>query len=199
LHTEPLYDDASLISGLAGRKREAFEAIYKKYFTSLFYFAKRYVKDEDAAEDIVTEAFMKLWDRPESFEDLKKLQNFLFLITRNACINHLPIEHRKSEREIKYTVLATSDPEQEELTALIYQHICTEVEKMPGQLRQIFKLSYVEGLSNEEIAEKLGIIYSTVSNHKNRLLNLLRDKFKGREIFTLMAFWQALALFSNRP
>jgi RNA polymerase sigma-70 factor (ECF subfamily) len=196
------YDDAALIQQLSQCNRSAFETIYKKYFTAVFFMANRYVADVHAAEDIAMESFMKVWDKRKDFEDMEKLYHFLSLATRNSCLNFIRGKKRKLQRELNYSLENTppeANKERDEIIALVYRHICEEVEKMPKQLKEIFRLAYSEGLSNEEIAHRMQISSSTVSNHKNRLLNLLRERFSRQDFFTTFILLQALSLFAKTP
>ena len=162
--------------------------------------AKGYVTDGQAAEDITSESFMKVWDKRKDFADMEKLYHFLSVSTRNSCLNFIRGQKRKLQREINYSLEnepSEADKVRDEIIALVYRHICEEVEKMPRQLKEIFRLAYVEGLSNEEIADRMQISPSTMSNHKNRLHNLLRDKFSGQDFFSAFVLFQALALFAS--
>ena len=156
----------------------------------MFYFAKRFVTDGPTAEDITSETFIKLWNRHGDFENIYKLQSFLYTATRNACINTLRSEKRQSEKEKQLLYLIEQDSEealaQQQLTAKIYQYIYEEIEKLPPQEQKIFKLAYIDGLSNEEIALQLGINNQSVRNSKTRALKTMRLMLADKDIYKLL-------------
>ncbi len=172
------YNESELIRELADGNPLAFKVIFDRYFISGFYFAKHFVTHTQAAEDITTETFLKCWEKCSDFENIHKLQSFLHINTRNACINALHSEKRQTESEKQLSYLLThtgkEGMKQQELTARIYQYVYEEIEKLPAQEKNIFKLAYIDGLSNEEIARQLGINNQSVRNYKTRPLKTMR-------------------------
>ena len=184
-----------LIHQLTKGDNAAFETIYNHYFNSVFYFAMRFVTNAQEAEDITTETFLKCWQKRTDFENIHKLQSFLYTTTRNACINALRSEKRQSEREKQLSYLLSREDEegikQQQLTAQIYQYIYEEIEKLPPQEKNIFKMAYIDGLSNEEIARQLNINNQSVRNYKTRALKSLRITLTGKNIYPLLIVWLA--------
>jgi len=182
-----------LIRPLAEGSNRAFETIYNHYFNSIFYLAMRFVTDAQEAEDITTETFLKCWQKRTDFENIYKLQSFLYTATRNACVNAFRLEKLQSEREKQLSYLLSREDEegvkQQQLTAQIYQYIYEEIEKLPPQEKNIFKLAYIDGLSNEEIAVHLGINNQSVRNYKARSLKTLRINLTGKDIYAVLLAW----------
>jgi RNA polymerase sigma-70 factor (ECF subfamily) len=185
-----IQQEKELLSQLAEGSKPAFENIYNHYFSPVFYFARRYLPDTQAAEDITSETFLKCWEKRGDFENLRKLQSFLYTTTRNACINSLRSEKRQADREkqLDYLLSQTSEEGQEgrDLTARIYQYIYEEIEKLPAQEKTIFKMAYIDGLSNEEIAEKMGINNQSVRNYKSRALKTMRLALADKDIYKML-------------
>jgi len=182
----PQYDEIALLHQIAGNSKKAFETIYDQHYTSVFYFSKGFVTDIQVAEDITTEIFMKLWEKLKDFGSLQAIKSFLYISTKNACLNHLRNNERQSRHLKQLSYLSTKEVEdsmiQHKVTATIYQHIYDEIEKLPQQLKMVFKMAYLEGLSNEQIANELSINNQSVRNHKSRALKSLRMKMLDKDL-----------------
>lgn len=158
----------------------AFDAIYKKYSRRLFGFVFRYVKQETGTEEIVQEVFIKIWQSRENINVYSSFESFLFTIAHNATVNLLKkrateqkyIEHVKSLQQIEDTYELTDEIHYNELKQK-FQGLLNEL--TPRQ-KEIFQLSREEGLSNNEIANKLGISVQTVKNHLVTTLSFLKSK-----------------------
>src|SRR5205807_1596320 len=79
-----------------------------------------------------------------------------------------------------------------QLKAEIYQHIYEEIEKLTPHLKKVFQMAYIEGMSNEEIAQQLGINNQSVRNDKSRALKQIRLAMMDKDIFGLLLLWLAL-------
>jgi RNA polymerase sigma-70 factor, ECF subfamily len=148
---------------------KAFDIIYKKYSRRLYGFVFRYIKQEADTEEVVQEVFMKIWQSHENINIYSSFESFLFTIAHNATVNLLKkrateqkyVEHVKSLQRIEETYELTDEIQYNELNQK-FQDLLNEL--TPRQ-KEIFQLSREEGLSNEEIAKKLGISVQTVKNH----------------------------------
>ena len=158
----------------------AFDIIYKKYSRRLYGFVYRYLKQETDTEEIVQEVFIKIWKSRDKIDVYSSFESFLFTIAHNATINLLKkkatgqkyIEHVKSLQCIQETYELTDEIHYNELKDK-YQNLLDELS--PRQ-KEIFQLSRDEGLSNREIAEKLGISVQTVKNHLVVSLSVLKNR-----------------------
>ena len=140
--------------------------------------------DLPVAEGIVTELFDLLWKKRQDFETLQNLKAFLYLSTRNACLNYLRKSQRDSQAKSGLRRYLDSDHEGFVLNEIIpeevLQQIHAAVESLPYQCRQVFKMCYLEGLSNSEVAERFRLSVHTIKNHKVRAIGLLRLKFPAQ-------------------
>jgi RNA polymerase sigma-70 factor (family 1) len=186
LKTLASYSEPELLHAIASGDKDAFAVIYQQHFAAAYHFAKRFVTDTQTAEDITTEAFVKLWERFSQFSSLSGIKSFLFTSIKNACINHARSAKRTTKRESEFTYLLNGhDEPQENITGEVYQHIYNEIEKLPSQEKRVFKMAYLEGLSNEAIAQELGINNQSVRNHKTRALKTLRNTLSEKDLYAL--------------
>ena len=162
---------------------KAFDIIYKKYSRRLFGFVYRYVKQESDTEGIVQEVFIKIWKSREKIDVYSSFESFLFTIAHNATVNLLKkrateqkyVDHVKSLQNIDTAYEITDEIHYNELQQK-YQSLLNELS--PRQ-KEIFQLSREGGLSNKEIAQKLGISVQTVKNHLVSTLSFLKSKLNN--------------------
>lgn len=185
-----------MVQQLQKGNKKAFEWLYDQQYITVFMFARRFVTDQQAAEDITTEVFLKLWDRLTDFDSLPAIQSFLHVSTRNACLNYIRNRSRQSVQQQRWEYLLQQDEEevlaQQQLQADIYRHVYDEIEKLSPQLKTVFRLAYIEGLSNEEIADRLGINNQSVRNDKSRALKQIRMAMMDKNIYGVFILWLAL-------
>jgi RNA polymerase sigma-70 factor (ECF subfamily) len=172
-----------------GANNLSIDHLFTLYYARLCYFGFKIIGEREAAEDLAQDAFLKLWERQNNFNNELPAKTFLYVTVRNACLNR--IRHEKLEK--KYSRANDSGEEAVELENGLHQMIQAEVlgeihkaiEELPQGCRQVLKLAYFEGLKNHEIAEQLGISINTVKTQKARALQLLRLKL-DLVIFTLV-------------
>jgi RNA polymerase sigma-70 factor (family 1) len=152
--------------------------IYKLYFDSLFYYNMGFVKSRHEAQDIASEAFLKLWELRENFESLEKIGSFLYIAAKNGCLDYLRHEKVKSSRKEEIIRLLSREGDaflyHEKIAAEFSKRVNAEVEKLPRKCRKIVRLHFNDGLTIGEIAYRLRISAKTVSNQKALALTKLR-------------------------
>lgn len=148
-----------------------FKAFFMKNYPRVKAFAWKMLRNEDDAEDIAQDIFTKLWAEPDLWKKHQEWDSYLFTMVRNMTlnfINHQAFEADYAERAAdKLSELQDSIPGlDDELHAKELQLLIKmEIERMPRQRKQIFLLSREKGLSNPEIAERLGLSIRTVERH----------------------------------
>ena len=146
---------------------------------------KRQVKDKEVAEDIVQDVITELYSRRLLFDTPVALKSFLFLSVKNKALNFL----RRQQAQERY-LNNRMEEESFFLNNIIREEVYYHLQKMIGELsdpvRQIYELTLQE-LSNEEIAEQLGLSVDSVKAHKKRGKQILKERLKG-----LMAFCRAI-------
>lgn len=174
----------------------AYTTIYNLCAPATYYFAKRFVVEREVAEDITADTFVKLFRLHANFDSLPNIQAFLRITARNACLNYLRDQKAKDQQKQDLLYLLMQDQGKEfpedQYRAELLQRIHAEIEKLPKKSRQVFKLAYIEGLQNEEIARLLNINYQSVKNQKARALKILRLALLNRGLlaFTLIRLYR---------
>lgn len=157
----------------------AFDAIYNKYCHKLHEFVFMYLKQEEDAEEIVQEVFIKIWQSRSKIDIYASFESFLFTVAYNATMSLL--RKRMSEtksREYLKSLQQISSAEQV-IDELQFKELNQKVQTLLNQLtprqKEIYLLSREEGLTHEEIAQKLKISENTVNNHLVATLKFLKS------------------------
>jgi RNA polymerase sigma-70 factor (family 1) len=160
---------------------DAFKILYDRYFPMLFLIIREYVGRQDIAEDIVTNSFIKLYDRRTRIRDAEHVQGFLFVVARNEAVGHLRDQKRwRGAREAQELLADREyhDPMEAELERDRWMGRIRElIGQLPPARKQIFVLHFFKGLSIREIANQLNLTETTVRNQRNRALSFLRQAF----------------------
>ncbi|MBN8876796.1 MAG: sigma-70 family RNA polymerase sigma factor [Sphingobacteriales bacterium] len=166
-----------LLLGLNLGHEYAFEQVFKLHFGEICYFVEKLTGSPFVAEDIVATIFLKLWEKKPEFESLQKLKAYLFIVSRNASLDYLRAKrlHDHLHKNIRYTNSTFENGiERKIVRSEAFYLIYAEIKNLPRQVREIIRLSFVDGLSVPEIVNKLGLAYQTVQNQKSKGIKLLR-------------------------
>ena len=176
--------------------QKAFELLFSIFFARLNDFAGKVLKDDMVSQDLVLEAFAKLWENRDRIESIN-LEALLFRSVRNRCldyIKHLKVEQSRMQGitvDSKYEELYRIDFVGNEPYVLIEKELEIKIEqtihRLPDRCRDVFILSRVKGLKNKEIAEALQISIKNVERHLSRALQAFRRDFSGELPFPLIA------------
>ncbi len=151
-----------------------FDSFFRKMYLPLGMYALRIVEDAQSAEDIVEDAFMKAWGLIEEGKEIADFKAYMYRMVRNACISH--IRNRKEMVGLEFVPEADEEAvDTSERDARIWKAI----DELPEKCREVFLLSKQDGLSNEEIAERMGISIKTVKNQMTKAFSRLRESLSS--------------------
>lgn len=158
--------------------RQDITQLYESYQDSLITFAKGYVMRDDVAQDLVQEAFIRLWEKKVSFPSEAALRSYLFTSVKNLSFDYLKhqnvVDHY-TETYLKELSLSSSVDESfdKEVMDILFMLI----DRLSDRCREVFLL-YMDGYSTVEIADKLGLSVDTVRTHKKKAMKSFRTYFK---------------------
>lgn len=165
----------STIEGLRRGDHDAFDLVFSKYYKKTLGFVHALIKNQEDAEDIVGDVFVALWTHREKIDPGRNFNAYVYAMARNAVMNYF-----RSEK-IRNSYLNASAPEHESRSSdelFIAKEtellIRLTVNQMPQQRKNIFTLSRDEGLSNDEIAQQLGISKKAVEKQLRLALSDIR-------------------------
>lgn len=157
--------------------RNAYEQLFKMYYTPLVSFARNIIRDTDAAEDLVQEVFVKIWERKHTIEIKTSVKAYLYMAVKNHCLNKLKTEQRNAflNDEMADDVrVATNNTEEYSNTIELSKHIDNALNLLPPKCAVIFKMSRFEDKTYKEIAESLELSVKTVENQMGKALSIMR-------------------------
>lgn len=173
MHTEK--DD--LVKAVAKGDIKAFNQLFEEFYSPLFYYSFHLVQDKEEAKDIVLTALYKGWERKEQFRQYQHIKSFLYLVVRNAGLNFLKKEQNEAIRMqdlLQTAALHTQEDDYLATEAEVLKKVFKAIDSLPNKCREVFKLTYLENKSVQEISALLQITPSNVSAQRHRALSLLR-------------------------
>ncbi|MEM9649561.1 MAG: RNA polymerase sigma factor [Bacteroidota bacterium] len=161
-----------IVSLLAEKDDKAISLLYDNYGDTLFGVAYKVVKDEDLAQDVLQESFVKIWKKADSYDASKaKLFTWLFRITRNTAIDKLRSINNKADKEVQIDVsdvynLGVSGIRPE------FMDVQENLDKIEPKYKIVLEALFFEGMTQQEASEELDIPLGTI---KSRLKIGLRE------------------------
>lgn len=189
------FQDKSLLQEFKRGNTHAFRAVYDMFFPSLCFFAKRLVDNDGEGEDIAADSFVKLLNRHDSFDSIPNIKAFLYITTRNACLNYLRFSQRQhsSKRELNRLQDRTDEHALSNMVhAEVLREVEFEIEQLPNRCREIFKLIYYERRPADEIANMLGISINTVWVQRAKAIQLIRTNLLKKGMLSILLCFLAM-------
>lgn len=182
-------NESDLIMALHSDSQDAFTHIYNMYVEILYTIAYKYLKDQDMAKDATQQIFLKLWELRHSISIEISIKNYLFTMTRNHILNE--IRNNTSAMGKNYQIAQETSEFEEDITSRmeedeVSKELYSCISSLPEQKRLVCLYKIRDGLSNQEIADKIGITIPTVKSHYTQAIKMLRNKMKHLFIFIFM-------------
>lgn len=169
-------------TGLRGR----FERIFDDNYHRMLLYALRFVQDEEDAEDIVADVFCDLWKRIETIDLDSGIATYLYRAVSTRALNLLRHQNVAAVRieilevinEKRMEFIAGENLEDIVHSKEIEQGIKEALADLPDKCRQVFVLSYLNGLKSKDISEAMDVSVRTVEAHIYKALRLMRSRLK---------------------
>lgn len=178
--TSMALNESQLTALLPQKDEAAFEQVFKSNFKNLHAYACTIVQEEVAAEEIVQNVFLKLWERAEWLNIQSTVIAYLYRAVHNESCNHL--KHQKVKNTYTQYAQHSMNPATNDsaarkvLVSELEQKIRSTLNELPEQCRTIFQLSRFEELKYQEIADKLSLSIKTVEAQMGKALRIMRVK-----------------------
>jgi len=174
--------DSELIKRLQGRDAQAMAVLYDRYGRLAYSLILRVVRDEGIAEDLLQETFLRVWNRAQAFDtDKGALGPWLLAVARNRAIDYLRSAGARMSRALELDETENpamfTDFEKQLLNADRIRRVKDAMERLSPNQRTVIELAYFEGLSQSEMAERMGQPLGTVKAWARAALKNLRDEF----------------------
>ncbi len=158
--------------------REEFEKTFRLHYKELCSYACFYLKDMEAAEEVVQDVFVSIWDGRNKLNIGPSARAYLYRAVRNRCFNIFKHEEvkEKHRQEEKLRVVSQSGSFDTQETAELQNRIDQAVAQLPPERQKIFAMSRFEDMKYKEIAEQLDISIKTVENQIGKALKFLKEQ-----------------------
>ena len=171
------FSDEELIEGCKKHDRNMQQSLYDKYAKAMYVVALRYVKLQQEAEDILQEAFVKVFQSIGKFRKDSTLPYWIKRIVVNTALNH------QRSKLYLYPMVDISNlknwkDEADAISDFSHQELLKIINELPNGCKIIFNLYALEGYKHHEIAKKLKISEGTSKSQYARAKSLLRNKLR---------------------
>jgi RNA polymerase sigma-70 factor (family 1) len=189
---DPKESKEKIILQLKEGSKDAFRSLFETFGPKIHAFAKSYLKNDEDAEELLQDVFLKLWEIRASLDSSKNIKSFLFKICVNLIYDFI---RRKNIEQAYLDYSGQNHPSFGENTwhEVIYndmlRNLETFVSAMPEQRQRIFRMSKEEGLSNDEIAQQLNLSRRTIENQLYRAVSFLKEKLVTGSLPALLFFY----------
>ncbi|MDF1546902.1 MAG: RNA polymerase sigma-70 factor [Bacteroidales bacterium] len=170
-------EEQVLLNELKNRNYKVYEALFYDYYPSLIRFAEGYVFNRQVCEDIVQSTFIFIWENVNKIEITSSFKAYLYTTIKNKCLNHLRAIHIQDKHNLLYLEATLNSHDTSKIEdPEILKKIDIAISELPEKMANIFKLKYLQGKKNSEVAEILQVSENTVKTQ------LQRAKFKLRKL-----------------
>jgi RNA polymerase sigma-70 factor (family 1) len=160
-------------------EERGFDYFYHEYFRPLLHYALSILHEQNLAEDVLEDCFVKLWEKRLTVESAATIKPYLYTAVRNTCFNLLNREKHKS----RYITHFKNTQEQFEtdvthriIISESMQQVYKAIETLPPKQRKLIKMIYLEEKKLKEVASELNLSLSTVKNQKAKAIQLLKEQ-----------------------
>lgn len=165
---KPLPDERELLAKVARGDEHAFRVLFEGYYHNLGKYVFQLTGSVSAAEEIVQDAFIKVWLKRKFLDEVKNFSNYLFILCRNHTYNEM--QKKATERNfidrLSHRVNDRSKNEGPDTLSEKYRELIEDaIEKLPPQAQKVYLMSRDERMKYEEIAKTLNISPVTVKKH----------------------------------
>lgn len=182
---DALNNERILVQRLIEGDEDAFCELYAAYKNRLIFFAMRFLKSREYAEDIFQDAFTIIWQGRRFINPEASFSSYLYTIVRNRILNQL--RDLESQTKLKEQILAqavdySNDTSDSILANDLRDLIARAMQQLTARQREIFEMSRRQDMSHREIAEALGISVYTVQEHISTSLRILRTHLEKHSV-----------------
>lgn len=163
----------------------AFRDFYNMTYDRFFRIAYYYVKQEEWSQEIVLDVFLKLWKQRSNLLDVRNIEDYCFILVKNASLNYL-------EKESKHTYIHPDSlpepqeqnysPEESLISEELFALYVKALDRLPDRCREVFIRIREEKQSYAQVAEELGISMNTVDAQLQKAITRLKEMISRTEI-----------------
>lgn len=184
--------EKGLLGQIAAGSVEAFTQLYRMYSRRIYEVGMLYLQDAESASDLVQETFIRLWEKRARLTEVRQPDDFLFIVARNIMLSQFRRSAlvRAAKRHFqRQGTQAVRDCENRVLESENQRLLQRAIAALPPRRREIFLLSRQEGLSYQEIAQRMHVSRFTVKNQMGQAIQSLRHFFHNHVATLIALVW----------
>lgn len=184
LHGDRNMEELEIVQRFRRGDEDAFEWIFRRYFSPLCLYAEHFTKSRLTAEEITEDFFCHFWDQCHELNIDTSLKGYLFRGIRNRCLNYIrnqKVQQKHFDNKLSFALneyeaehISPEEPASDLINRELETQIGKLIDQLPDQCKTIFCLNRFENLTYPEIAAKLNISVNTVKTQMTRALCKLR-------------------------
>lgn len=155
-----------IILGIKAGNYVMFNRLIDMYANRLISFCYSFCKSKEEAEELSQDVFIKVWQNRKLLNENKNIDNYIYTIARNKCINHLKSagnQYKIKKIFVEEDLYQANPSSLNDIIFNEYFSIAKEaVDQLPERCKEVYTLSRIDGLKNRDIAQRLGISVNTV-------------------------------------
>lgn len=191
--TPPTESDEEMLNRLRAGERDLFGPLVRRYERELYGYLRRYVGDDDLAEDVFQNTFVQVFLKIQQFEPGRAARPWIYAIATNQAIDALRRRNRRADQRADSLAVPDEDGEPRPFFELLpspevnptervesneeRQRVRAAVDRLPELLRQVVMLAYFQGLKYRDAAEVLGIPVGTVKSRLHAAVSKLAEEW----------------------
>jgi RNA polymerase sigma-70 factor (ECF subfamily) len=152
------------------------ERVWEEFHAPLQQFIRRRVSDEATAEDILQDVFLKIHQHMNALKDVRKLEGWIYQITRNAIIDAYRSRRQETTLEAAEALDLPEELPDDDLVSELLPSVRAMVRNLPEADRQALVLTEYQGLTQKELAERLGLSFSGAKSRVQRAREKLKQQ-----------------------
>lgn len=177
---EEFMDTERILRGVNDKDSSVWNVLFAYYYPQLCSYASRLLRNEEEAEDCIQNVLLYVWNCDRKFPHIEDLTYFLYRVSHNQAM--MKLRHEKCKKHHHSKILKDGDDVSDDMFAEIVRgelirQLYDRIEELPEEQQKVIRLC-ISGLSNQEIADQLGVSINTVKTHKSRSFKFLRGRME---------------------
>ena len=172
----------SVMHNLKKGDSKAFKELFDTFYERLYAFSFKYVQNAYAAEEIVENTMLMIWEKRKKLGAIKNFKSYLYTAVRNASFDYI----KKDKKMVSINMDAHDSIDyfnQNVIEEETHTLLIDALKSLPEKCRKVFELCCIDGLKYKEVAEELSISVNTVKSQRSRAIELLKDKLKKSQYY----------------
>lgn len=184
--------EQDIVHAIRNHDRSVFETLYKEHYRQLFALAFRYVRNAPAAEEIVHDVFLKIWNKADQLTIEHSVKSYLCKSVVNSSLNFIKKEKTEREKQdvyMKVNNAETPENDEREQREALLSTLENAMHILPPKCKEVMYLSRFGKLKQQEIADQMQISVKTVKNHLTYGFQKIREHLGNRpQLIWIAAF-----------